>query len=87
MVHAKQLCLLCLQHPLSMGCEVAGKGFRCPAEGCDRPHHGTLHRILKAGESSLLEGNANLPDGPAVLAACEAPETARQLRDLLRAWA
>jgi hypothetical protein len=43
MVHAKQLCLLCLQHPLSVGCEVAGKGFRCPAEGCDRPHHGTLH--------------------------------------------
>jgi hypothetical protein len=24
LVHAKQLCLLCLQHPLSVGCEVAG---------------------------------------------------------------
>jgi hypothetical protein len=83
MVHAKQLCLLCLQHPLSVGCEVAGKGFRCPAEGCDRPHHGTLHGILKAGESSPLEGNADPPDGPAVLAACEAPEMARQLRGLL----
>ncbi len=41
MVHMKQLCLLCLQHPLSVGCEVAGKGFCCPAEGCDRPHHAT----------------------------------------------
>jgi hypothetical protein len=27
MVHAKQLCLLCLRHPLSVGCEVAGKGI------------------------------------------------------------
>jgi hypothetical protein len=24
MIHAKQLCLLCLRHPLSVGCEVAG---------------------------------------------------------------
>ncbi len=65
LVHAKQLCLLCLQHPLSVGCEVAGKGFCCPAEGCDRPHHGTLHGVLKAGESSPLEGIADPPDGPA----------------------
>jgi hypothetical protein len=43
MVHAKQLCLLCLQHPLSVGCEVASKGFCCPAESCDRPHHAKLH--------------------------------------------
>ena len=27
-VHAKQLCLLCLRHPLSVGCEVAGKGVK-----------------------------------------------------------
>jgi hypothetical protein len=79
LVHAKQLCLLCLQHPLSVGCEVASKGFRCPAEGCDRPHHGTLHGVLKAGEFSPLEGNADPPDEPAVSAACEAPEVARQL--------
>jgi hypothetical protein len=52
MVHSKQLCLLCLQHPLSVGCEVAGKGFCCLAEGCDRPHHATLHEVLKAGEPS-----------------------------------
>jgi hypothetical protein len=52
LVHAKQLCLLCLQHPSSIGCEVAGKGSNCPAEGCNRPHHVTLHGILKAGASS-----------------------------------
>jgi hypothetical protein len=56
LVHAKQLCLLCLQHPLSVGCEVAGKGSRCPAEGCDRPHHATLHGILKAGKPSPTRG-------------------------------
>jgi hypothetical protein len=83
LVHAKQLCLLCLQHPLSVGCEVAGKGSRCPAEGCDRPHHMALHRVLKAGKSSLLEGNADPPDEPAILAACGTPEMARQLRGLL----
>ncbi|MFN9902122.1 MAG: hypothetical protein ACK55Z_25740, partial [bacterium] len=43
MIHAKQLCLLCLRHPLSVGCEVAGKGVGCPMEDCDRPHHAALH--------------------------------------------
>ncbi len=37
MVHAKQLCLLCLQHPLSVGCEAASKGISCPMGDCDRP--------------------------------------------------
>ena len=83
LVHAKQLCLLCLQHPLSVGCEVAGRGSRCPAEGCDRPHHVALHGVLKAGKSSLLEGNVDPPDEPAILAACGTPEMARQLRGLL----
>jgi hypothetical protein len=83
MVHAKQLCLLCLQHPLSVGCEVAGKGFCCPAEGCDRPHHATLHGVLKAGGSSPPEGNADPPDEPAVSVDCGTPEAARQLRGLL----
>jgi hypothetical protein len=69
LVHAKQLCLLCLQHPLSVGCEVAGKGSRCPAEGCDRPHHVTLHGILKAGKSSPPEGSTDPPDEPVVAAA------------------
>jgi hypothetical protein len=57
LVHVKRLCLLCLQHPLSVGCKVAGKGSRCPAEGCGRPHHVTLHGILKAGKSSPPEGS------------------------------
>jgi hypothetical protein len=83
LVHAKQLCLLCLQHPLSVGCEVAGKGSRCPAEGCDRPHHVTLHGILKAGKSSPPEGSPDPPDEPAVAAARRAPEMARQLSGLL----
>jgi hypothetical protein len=83
LVHAKQLCLLCLQHPLSVGCEVAGKGSRCPAEGCDRPHHVTLHGILKSGKSSPPEGSADPPDEPAVAAACRTPEMARELRGLL----
>jgi hypothetical protein len=83
MVHAKQLCLLCLQHPLSVGCEAAGRGLCCPAEGCERPHHATLHGVLKAGGSSPLEGNADPPDEPAVLVDCGTPEVARQLRGLL----
>jgi hypothetical protein len=83
MVHAKQLCLLCLQHPLSVGCEAAGKGFCCPAEGCDRPHHATLHGVLKAGESSPPEGKADPPGEPAVSVDCGNPEAARQLRGLL----
>jgi hypothetical protein len=70
LVHAKQLCLLCLQHPLSVGCEVAGKGFCCPAEGCNRPHHATLHGVLKAGEPSPLEGQADPPSEPAVSVDC-----------------
>ncbi len=83
LVHAKQLCLLCLQHPLSVGCEVAGKGSRCPAEGCNRPHHVTLHGILKAGKSSPPEGSANPPDESVATGACRTPEMARQLRGLL----
>jgi hypothetical protein len=73
MVHAKQLCLLCLQHPLSMGCEVAGKGFCCPAEGCDRRHHATLHGVLKAGEPSPPEGKVDPPGEPAVSVDCGTP--------------
>jgi hypothetical protein len=83
MVHAKQLCLLCLQHPLSVGCEVASRGTCCPAKGCDRPHHVTLREDLKAGKSSLLEGNTDPPDEPVVAAACGIPEMAKQLRGLL----
>ncbi len=83
LVHAKQLCLLCLQHPLSVGCEVAGRGSRCPAEGCDRPHHVTLHGILKVGKPSPPEGSADPPDEPAVTATWGTPEVARQLRGLL----
>ncbi len=83
MVHAKQLCLLCLQHPLSLGCEVAGNGFCCPAEGCDRPHHVTLHGVLKAGELSPPEGKADPPSEPAVSMDYGTPEAARQIRGLL----
>ena len=83
LVHAKQLCLLCLQHPLSIGCEVAGEGSRCPARGCGRPHHVALHGVLKAGKSSPLEGDTDPPDEFASLVDCGIPETARQLRGLL----
>jgi hypothetical protein len=84
LVHAKQLCLLCLQHPLSVGCEVAGKGSRCPAEGCDRPHLVTLHGILKVGMSSPPERGSDPPDEPTAATAGRTPEMARQLRGLLR---
>jgi hypothetical protein len=87
MVHVKQLCLLCLLHPLSVGCEVAGRGLCCPAEGCERPHHVTLHGVLKAGGSSPPEGNADPPDEPAVSVDCGTPEAARQLGACWRAWA
>ncbi len=83
MINAKQLCLLCLQHPLSVGCEVAGKGFCCPTEGCDRPHHATLHRVLKAGGPPPPGGKADPSGGPAVSVDCGTPEAARQLRGLL----
>jgi hypothetical protein len=83
MIHAKQLCLLCLQHPLSVGCEVASKGLCCPTEGCDRPHHATLHRALKAGGPSLPGGKADPPGGPAIPVDYGTPEAARQLRGLL----
>ncbi len=83
LVHAKQLCLLCLQHPLSIGCEVAGEGSRCPARGCGRPHHMALHGVLKAGRSSPLEGNTDPPDELMSSVDCGTPETARQLRGLL----
>ncbi len=83
MIHAKQLCLLCLRHPLSVGCEVASKGIGCPMEDCDRPHHAALHGVLKAGGPSSLEGKADPPRGPATSVDCGTPEMARQLRSLL----
>ncbi len=83
LIHAKQLCLLCLRHPLSVGCEVAGKGLCCPTEGCDRPHHATLHRVLKAGGPSPPGGKTDPPGGPAISVDCETPEVARQLRGVL----
>ncbi len=83
MIHAKQLSLLCLRHPLSVGCEVASKGLGCPTEGCDRPHHATLHGVLKAGRPSPPEGKADPPGGPAASMDCGTPEAARQLRSLL----
>ncbi len=83
LVHAKQLCLLCLRHPSHVGCEVAGKGSYCPAEGCNRPHHLTLQGILKAGKSSPPARGTDPPDEPTVAAADRAPDVAKQLRGLL----
>ncbi len=83
MVHAKQLCLLCLRHPLSVGCEAAGKGVGCPMGDCDRPHHAALHGVLKAGEPSPPGEKTDPPRGPAVSMDCGTPEMARQLRSLL----
>ncbi len=83
MIHAKQLCLLCLRHPLSVGCEVAGKGVGCPMGDCDRPHHAALHGVLKAGGPSPPEGRADPPRGPAVSMDCGTPGMTRLLRNLL----
>jgi hypothetical protein len=83
LVHAKQLGLLCLRHPTSVGCEVAGKGSNCSVEGCNRPHHVTLHGILKAGKSSPPVRGTDPPDGPTVAAADGAPDLVKQLRGLL----
>jgi hypothetical protein len=65
---------------LSVGCEVAGERSNCPAEGCDRPHHVTLHGVLKAGKCSPPARGTDPPDEPT---ANRAPETAKQLRGLL----
>jgi hypothetical protein len=73
MVHMKQLCLLCLRHPTSVGCEAVGKGCSCTMGGCGKPHHVTLHGILKAGESSPPARDADPPDGPTA-AADKAPD-------------
>ncbi len=83
MIHAKQLCLLCLRHPLSVGCEVAGKGVGCPMGDCDRPHHAALHGVLKAGGPSPPEEKADPSRGPAVSMDCGTPGMARLLRSLL----
>jgi hypothetical protein len=83
LVHAKQLCLLCLRHPTSVGCEVAGKGSNCSAEGCNRPHHVTLHGILKAGKSSPPVRGTDSPDGSMATAADRAPDLVKQLGGLL----
>jgi hypothetical protein len=84
LVHAKQLCLLCLRHPTSVGCEIAGKGSNCSAEGCDRPHHVTLHGILKAGKSSPPVRGTDPPDGSTAAAAGDrALDLVKQLRGLL----
>jgi hypothetical protein len=83
LVHAKQLCLLCLRHPTSVGCEIAGKGSNCSAEGCNRPHHVTLHGILKAGKSSPPVRGTDPPDGSTAAAADRAPDLVKQLRGLL----
>jgi hypothetical protein len=83
LVHAEQLCLLCLQHPLSVGCEVAGEGSCCPENGCGRPNHVARHGVLKAGKSSPLEGNADPTDELASSVDCGTPETVRQLRGQL----
>ncbi len=83
LVHAKQLCLLCLQHPSSIGCEAAGKRSNCPADGCDRPHHVMLHGALKARKASPPARGADPPDEPTAASASRAPEIAKQLRGLL----
>jgi hypothetical protein len=80
LVHMKQLCLLCLRHPTSVGCEIAGKGSNCSAGGCNKPHHVTLHGILKAGESSPPVRGKDPPDGPTAAAADKTPDLVRQLR-------
>jgi hypothetical protein len=83
MVHAKQLCLLCLRHPLSVGCEVAGKGVCCPWGDCDRPHHAALHEMLKAGGPSLPKEGANPPKRPMVAVDGGIPGIAKLLGSLL----
>ncbi len=44
MVHAKQLCLLCLQHPLSVGCEVQARGSAAQRKAA------TGHTMLRCTE-------------------------------------
>jgi hypothetical protein len=83
MVHAKQLCLLCLRHPLSVGCEMAGKGVGCPMGDCDKPHHAALHGVLRAGGPSPPEGRTDPPGGPAVPRDCATPGMVRLLGSLL----
>jgi hypothetical protein len=68
LVHMKQMCL---RHPMSEGCELAGRGSNCSAGGCNKRHHVTLHEILKAGESSPPARGTDPPDGPTAAAATD----------------
>jgi hypothetical protein len=84
LVHMKQLCLLCLQHSIGVGCEAAGRGPNCAMDGCGKPHHEMLHEVLKAGESSPPAKGTDPPGEPtATAAANKAPELVRQLQGLL----
>jgi hypothetical protein len=84
LVHMKRLCLLCLEHPMNVGCEAMGRGLNCTVEGCGKPHHEMLHGVLRAGESSLPARGTDPPDGPTATAAADrAPDLVRQLRGLL----
>jgi hypothetical protein len=87
MIHAKQLCLLCLRHPLSVGCEVASKGVGCPMGDCDRPHHAALHGVLKAGGPSPPEEKTDPPRGPAASADCGPPRWRGNSGACWRVWA
>jgi hypothetical protein len=69
LVHMKQLCLLCLQHPINVGCEAVGRGPNCAVDGCGKPHHEMLHGVLKAGMSSLPARGTDPPDEPTTAAA------------------
>ncbi len=84
LVHMKQLCLLCLGHPMNVGCEAMGRGPNCTVDGCSKPHHEMLHGVLKAGESSLPARGIDPPDEPAATTAADkAPDLVRQLGGLL----
>ncbi|MFN9898482.1 MAG: hypothetical protein ACK55Z_06740, partial [bacterium] len=75
--------MLCLRHPLSVGCEAAGKGVCCPWGDCDRPHHAALHEMLKAGGPPLPKEGANPPKRPMVAVDGGIPGIAKLLGSLL----
>jgi hypothetical protein len=80
LIHMKQLCLLCLGHPMDKGCETMSKWPSCTVGGCGKPHQEMLQGVLKAGESSLPAKDTDPPnEPPATAAAGEASDLMRQL--------
>ncbi len=72
----KQLCLFCLRHPMGMEFLTLNKWPNCTINGCDKPHHKMLHKVLKSGGPSMpAQATAQKVRTPAAAGEVPAPAT------------